>query len=655
MCGIAGYVNGDGRPADADLLQHMLAAIRHRGPDGQGIHIDGSVGLGHVRLSILDLAGGHQPMTNEDGTLWVTFNGEIFNYLELRDELQKGGHRFATRSDTEVILHAYEEYGDACVERFNGQWAFALWDSARRRLFLSRDRLGVRPLFYTRCDERLLFASEVKAIFTCPEVPRSLDYFGLAQIFTLWTTVAPRTIFEDIHELPPGHSLVLEDGQLRTWAYWRLTYPPAGDFQEANDGGDALLGLLEDATRLRLRSDVPVGTYLSGGLDSSFTTALVRQACPAALRSFSVAFDDPEFDESAFQQDVARFLHTDHEALACRPEDIGQVFPDVIRHTEKPILRTAPAPLYLLAQRVRQSGFKVVVTGEGADEVLGGYDIFKEHKVRRFWGRNPASAWRPLLLRRLYPYLPNLQAQPPAYLRAFFQPQPAGRFDLCSSHRPRWELTGQLLSLLSADVRATLGDFDARAELRGQLPPEFARWHPFCRAQYLEARYLLPGYILSSQGDRMAMAHAVEGRFPFLDHRVVELAGRLPPRQKMCGLTEKFLLKRIAAGRIPDEVRQRPKQPYRAPDAVSFFGVPGRPLHWDYVETLLDPARLRQDGVFHPEAATRLIEKARRGQAQSAKDNMALVGMLSTQLLIEQMLSRRPAPQKYATFATMDS
>jgi asparagine synthase (glutamine-hydrolysing) len=638
MCGIAGVLQVGERPVDTSLLKRMIGSVAHRGPDATGVHAEGPIGLAHARLSIIDVAGGQQPMSTRDGALWITFNGEIFNHVELREALEAEGHVFATRSDTEVILQAYAARGEDCVRDFNGQWAFALWDARRRRLLLSRDRLGVRPLFHARTERGLVFGSEIKALLAHPEVPRALDLHGLDEVFTLWSTLAPRTVFRGVEELPPGHSMVVdEDGRARVSRHWQLDYPAAArQPRDAGEAADELRALLLDAVRLRLRADVPVGAYLSGGLDSSVVSALVARLAPGRLRTFSLAFDDPEFDESAYQRDVVRALGTEHDTVRCAAGDIARVFPEVIRHVESPIVRTAPAPLYLLAARVRRRGYKVVLTGEGADEMLGGYDIFKEAKIRRFWAAAPGSRWRPLLLRRLYPWLPNLQRQPEAYRRAFFHVAPEDLASPFFSHLPRWALTASIKRLFAPAVRAALASRDVHGELRERLPAGYAGWPPFCQAQYLETTGLLPGYILSSQGDRMAMAHGVELRSPFLDHRVVAFAAALPPVLKMRGLDEKHLLKRAAAGLIPPAITGRSKQPYRAPEGASFFtGAPP-----DYVEALLAPDRVARDGVFDPTAVARLATKFREGRAIGIKDGMALVGVLSTQLVIHHFIDQ---------------
>src|SRR5580658_2192526 len=606
MCGIAGLLNADGNAAEPDVLLRMISMLRHRGPDAAGVHVDRNVGLAHARLSIIDLAGGAQPMHNEDQSLWITFNGEIFNYLELRADLQKNGHTFTTRSDTEVILHLYEEKGRDCVHYMNGQWAFAIWDCKRQTLFLSRDRLGVRPLFYTLANGAFVFGSEIKAIFACPGVARELDLTGLDEVFTYWCTVPPRTAFKGISELPPGHSMVVQGGAVTTQPYWEPDYqtePRLVDAVKERDYAEELLSLLIDAVRIRLRSDVPVGAYLSGGLDSTLTTALIKKFTDAPLRTFSVTFADAEFDESLYQREAVEFLHTDHQEIRCSAGQIAAVFPDVIWHAEKPVLRTAPAPLFLLSRLVRESGYKVVITGEGSDEILGGYDIFKEAKIRRFWRARSDSKLRPLLLKRLYPYLHNIQNQPDAYRKAFFHINTTPEAEPFFSHIPRWQLTAKLRTFFSAEMLAQTSSDAGYGAVRRCLPAAYSTWDAFCQAQYLETKHLLPGYILSSQGDRMAMAHSVEGRFPFLDYRVVEFASKLPVHLKMKVLNEKYLLKKCAEGLIPPSIQHRHKQPYRAPEGLSFMHPSAR----DYLEDVLSPAQLAQDGIFDRAAVAKLV------------------------------------------------
>jgi asparagine synthase (glutamine-hydrolysing) len=633
MCGIAGYFALTPRLLPGrEVLERMVDAVRHRGPDDSGVYLDGRCGLGHRRLSIIDLSGGRQPLATADRALWVTFNGEIFNYVELREALTARGCAFRTSSDTETILHAYAEHGTDCTKLFNGDFAYAVWDRRRGRLLIARDRMGVRPLYYAVREGVLVFASEVKSLLRFPGLRAELDPLALDQCFTFWAPLAPRTAFKDIFELPPGHQLVAEDGRITISPYWELAFPPRTERGSANEAelAEEVEHLLDDATRIRLRADVPVGSYLSGGFDSSATTALARRHNGERLRTFSLEFESPELNEAPWQRAMVEALGTEHSALRCRRADIAAPFPEVIRHTERPIVRSAPAALYLLARQVRDHGFKVVLTGEGADEVFGGYDIFKEDKVRRFWARRPGSAWRPLLLRRLYPYLGALQSQPARYLEAFFGTGLERGDDPLFSHLPRFALTRRITQFYSPELRATINGYDPLAELRESLPAGFASWHPLSRAQYLETRCLLPGYILSSQGDRVSMAHAVEGRFPFLDHRVVELGARLPPRLKVNGLREKHLLRRALGRHLPQAIVERPKQPYRAPDAESFAG-PDAP---DYVRALLSPQAISRAGYFEPRAVAHLAAKCSRALPRvSAGDNMAFMAVLSTQLL----------------------
>ena len=656
MCGIAGLLSPAGRrPPAEDELRRMIGALSHRGPDGEGVYRDApagqaAIGLAHSRLAIGDLAGGPQPLANEDDSVWVVFNGEIFNHVELRAELMARGHRFRTQSDTEVLVHLYEELGEHFVDRLNGQFAIALWDGRRRELLLARDRTGIRPLFHATVEGRLAFASEAKALFALPELPRALDPHALAEIFTFWAPLGERSVFAGVHSLPPGHVMRVRagpDGSLRTEqrCYWDWDFPPAATGlapeRTAEDYADELRALLTDAVRLQLRADVPVGAYLSGGLDSSVVAALVQQLHPGPLRTFSLTFEDPEFDEREHQQAMLAQLHTEHAEIRCRRSDIAAAFPRALWHAESPVLRTAPAPLMLLSGLVREQGFKVVLTGEGADEVFGGYDLFKEARVRRFMARQPDSRWRGALLQRLYPYLANSPAMGGAFAQRFFAEGHDQLHQPWHGHLPRWLTTGRSAQFFSPALREQLAGWQAGPAIAATLPPAIAGWGPLARDQYIEAHTLMSGYLLSSQGDRMAMANSVEGRFPFLDHRVIEFANRLPPRYKLMGLTEKYLLKRAMRGRLPERIRQRSKQPYRAPDSQSFFEA-GQPVDW--AAELLSPARVAEAGYFDPQAVGKLFEKCRRGRAIGFGDNMAFVGILSTMAVHAMFIRGTPAP-----------
>jgi asparagine synthase (glutamine-hydrolysing) len=645
MCGFGGYF---GSVTDGEQLLHsMTQALLHRGPDEQGVFAAPGIGLAHTRLSIVGLGDGQQPMQDESGTRTIVFNGEIFNYVELREELRARGRRFRTSSDTEVILHLYDEMGADCVTRLNGDFAFAIHDAQQKRLFIARDRMGVRPLFHTRKGGTFYFASEVKALLQASGITAEIDPIALDQIFTLWAPIAPRTPFRDIWELPPASLMIVDENGISTRTYWQMEFPDAGETSRHRSVGAAaeeLRALLTDATNIRMRADVPVGSYLSGGLDSSIVSALAAGMTPQTLRTFSVTFDSAEHDESAFQAEMARALGTHHSTVHCGEGDIASVFPEVIRFTERPVLRTAPAPLFKLSGLVREAGLKVVLTGEGADEIFAGYDIFKEARVRRFCGRQPQSTMRPRLFRKLYPYLPGLRQQSAEYLAAFFGVGSDGLGDPLFSHGPRLRGTAAAKLLFSADLRTTLAGYDAAEEMTSLLPEAFLRWHPLHQAQYLESRFLLPGYILSSQGDRMAMAHGVEGRFPFLDHRLVEFAAGLPPEMKLRGLTEKHILREATKDILPPLISQRPKQPYRAPDSRSFTGAGAL----DYVHDAMREENVAAAGLFNSKAVAKLHAKCSTGEANGFRDNVAFVGVLSTQLWLDTFTASRASNARAA-------
>lgn len=658
MCGIAGIVNrrADLPPPDREQLAVMAGALRHRGPDEFGIYRDRRAGLSHARLSIIDLATGQQPLANERETVWLSFNGEIFNYVELRSELEAKGHRFRSKSDTEVIVHAYEEWGADAFRRFNGQWAVALWDTTAQTLVLARDPFGVRPLHVAELDGRLYFASEVKALFAgVPSLPRRLDRAGLDQIFTFWAPVAPRTAFVGVEEVEPG--------TVRSYSPSGVTVTRAYDPAFPTSPDDGFNGTVEEAaahvrdaltaaTSLRmLRADVPVGSYLSGGLDSSFIAALGLRAKGSNFSTFSLRFEDAEYDETRYQRAMAEHIGSDHHELVVSRRDIAHAFPETVWHTERPVLRTAPAPLLLLSRLVHRAGIKVVLTGEGADEMFAGYDLFREARVRRFWARQPHSTWRPRLLDRLYPYLARSPVSQRALAHAFFG-QGLDRAGAPGfGHDIRWRGAAALKRMLTPEVRVE-SPADAIARLVGELPRDFGRWSPLAQDQFLEVHTLLSGYLLSSQGDRMLMANSVEGRFPFLDRNVAALAESLPAAYKLRVLDEKYVLKRAAQSVVPAEILQRPKQPYRAPDALSFAEDDAR----EWIDEVANERRLTEAGVFVPSVGAQLLAKcrARAGSGQfSNADNMAVVAILSTQLLYDQFIRRRPQASAPSTIRTV--
>ncbi len=634
MCGIAGILNRkEPQPIALETLAQMLETMGHRGPDGLGMYRDAWASLGNVRLSIIDLSGGDQPIGNEDGTLWIVANGEIFNFVELRPDLEKRGHRFATNCDIEVILHLYEDFGPDCLRYLNGQFSIAIWDERRKALFLARDRVGITPLYYTVNANRLIFGSEMKAILTHPDVQAEIDPQVLREIFTYWGPLPSHTIFKNIQDLPPAHYLLVENGEMVLKRYWAHDFSVDPSERSAESYREELEALLIDATSIRLRADVPVGAYLSGGLDSSLTTAIIRAHNQNRLDTFSIAFSDPAYDESQFQQQMSQYLGTDHHVVFCNYQEIGQAFPDVIWHTETPLLRTAPVPMYLLSKLVREHQFKVVITGEGSDEFLAGYDIYKEMKIRRFWARDPESTIRPRLLGRLYPDISGFGASS-AFLTGFFKNNLTSTDSPYYSHLIRWKNTARTQRFL-CNTSANLQSPEELTPLK--LPPEYEAWSPLGQAQFLEITTFFSPYLISSQGDRMAMSHSIEGRYPFLDHRLIEFANRLPPELKMPVLHEKWLLKQVGKKYLPETIRRRIKKPYRAPIHRSFFD--SQPL--DFVSDMLSESAIQKVGLFEPQAVMRLRQKALSGANFSEIEDMALVGILSTQLVHELFTAKR--------------
>jgi asparagine synthase (glutamine-hydrolysing) len=638
MCGIAGIVNlTHQHPPSIDLLKRMIGVMQYRGPDESGVYCDDWAGLCHARLSIIDLAGGSQPLCNEDGNLWIVYNGEIYNYRELRIELEQRGHHFKTASDTEVIIHAYEEKGEACLNDFNGQFAFAIWDSRTKELFLARDRVGVRPLHYAVCGNRLLFGSEIKSIFMSPEILREIDPVSLDQVFTFWTTLPGRTMFKNIKELLPGHWLKISSGNITIKKYWEIPlFPKSEQRDDMSPGqiGEEIQTILADSVRLRLRADVPVGTYLSGGLDSSGVSALVVRELGNNIHTFGIRFEEAAFDEGPFQKEMSSFLNTRHHELQSTNESIGAAFSDVVWHCEKPLLRTAPVPLYLLSKLVAEMGIKVVLTGEASDEFFGGYDIFKEANIRRFWARQPDSRFRQRLIGKLYPDIfknPILKKTLPAFFARNIQ----DINDPFYSHRIRWNNTGRAKQFFSKELKDIIGNYRGINEIADSLPADYSKWDGLNQSQYLEIHIFLSNYLLSSQGDRVAMAHSVEIRLPFLDHRLMEFAGRIPSKWKILGMNEKHVLKKSFKGILPDSIISRVKHPYRAPIHHSLLHTKSGEFH----RALLDEKHIDEFGLFDGAMVSRFIKKLDTGVAGEV-DGMALAGILSMQILFQKFVAQ---------------
>lgn len=634
MCGIAGryqFFSSSSESQKESDIKKMLSVIRHRGPDETGIYLDEDLALGSVRLSIIDISSGQQPMCDESGEYWIVYNGEIFNYQELRKELEKKGVRLKTNCDTEVVVQMYAIYGAECLKHFNGQFAFAIWNAKKKELFLARDRVGIRPLFYWKDSHSFAFCSEIKGLFALNEIERSISAKNISQIFTFWTTISPNTPFENIYELPPGHFMIIKPSGTKIQKYWSLDFPIGKNHYKGtlDQAVEEFRDLLKDAVKIRLRADVQVAAYLSGGLDSSVITSLIKEINPGVLNTFSIGFKDKAFDESAYQMEAAQYFNTNHTAFECTSEEIAEQFLNTIWHTEFPILRTAPTPMFLLSKKVRERNIKVVMTGEGSDEILAGYNIFKEAKIRRFWAKQPSSSIRPKLLSKLYPYLPMLKDGGNLGAKMFFGYKLNETSDPLYSHLLRWHNTSRIKSFFSDEISEQLKGYNPLEEISAKLPDNFSFWTDLAQSQFLESTIFMSGYLLSSQGDRMAMGNSVEGRYPFLDYRVIEFCSSLPDNFKLNCLNEKFLLKKMSTGKIPESITKRSKQPYRAPIAQTFFNA-NTP---SFITDILSDNSIKSLNLFNPQKVNSLITKLKLQKNVTEVDQMAITGILSTQML----------------------
>ncbi|WKK66826.1 asparagine synthase (glutamine-hydrolyzing) [Lutimonas zeaxanthinifaciens] len=637
MCGIVGFY-GDFKGDKTHALRCMLTRIRHRGPDESGVFLSRKCSLGSVRLSIIDLESGTMPISNQNESLWIVFNGEIYNHNELREELVHIGYQFSTNSDTEVIVNLYQEYGPSFLNKLNGQFAIAIYDKVKKQLFLGRDRVGIRPLYYTRFKDSFIFASEIKAFLDIPDFNLSISPEAIKQYFTFWTALSPSTLFKEVSEVPPGcFMLISEDGN-QIERYWKLTIPRQGEhtFKDLDEATSEFEKLFTSAVELRLRADVPVGAYLSGGIDSSITTSFIKKINPSNLNTFSIGFDEKEFDESSYQKIASDYFGTKHSSVICSSKEITDEFKEVVWHCESPILRTAPTPMKLLAKNVREHNMKVVITGEGADELLGGYNIFKETKIRRFWAKDPTSRIRPTLLSKLYPYLPQIKNSNSNVLKLFFGYKLNETESPIYSHLLRWNNTKRINNYLSEELKELLDGYDPIVDLMNQLAEDFEDFDYLSRAQWLEINLFMSGYLLSSQGDRMAMANSVEGRYPFLDHRIIEFCMQLSPDLKLNGLNEKFLLKKMMKGRIPNVILERSKQAYRAPirSVFQFDNLS------EYLKRMLSEEEIIKSKIFSIGHVTKLLDRMTNYQRISEIDNMALTGILSIQILNDLFINK---------------
>ena len=618
MCGIAGKAyRRPERRVEPAALEAMCHSLAHRGPDDWGLHLDGPVGLAMRRLAVIDVDAGRQPIANEDGTVWTVYNGEIYNYLELRRELEARGHRFATRSDTEVIVHLYEDHGLDFVRALNGMFAIALWDAARRRLVLARDRMGIKPLYVAALPDRLLFGSEIKALLADGLRP-TVDLEALSLYLSLLYIPAPHTIYREIRKLEAGHLLVWQDGQVADRPYWDLSkvQPASGDLRSDAVRAE-LLDLLTDAVRRQLVADVPLGTFLSGGIDSSTLVALTRRVFSGRVKTFSIGFDDPSYDERADARVVARHFETDHTELTVRP-DVVDLVPRLVRHFDEPFADASAIPTYYLSQLTRRH-VTVALGGDGGDELFAGYATYKADVLARLYARLPGA-----LTRGLVPAL--VERLPVSEDKVSFDFK-ARRFVANALQEPgrrHYAWKAFFDDRLKRDILAD----DVLAAMNGGLDafPVFARHYDdvahhdaLNRFLYVDTKVSLADDILVKV-DRMSMAHSLEVRVPLLDHRVAEFAFGLPGRLKMPGLALKHLLKETMRGLVPDAVLKKRKAGFSVP-LPAWLKRELKPL----VDEYLAPSRLQREGYFRPAAVSRLVGDHLAGRADYSRNIWALL------------------------------
>lgn len=643
MCGISAIYGKSANPESCmRTMVDMLSVLRHRGPDGWGYYISPEISLGQVRLSIVDLNTGDQPMIS--ARCVIIFNGEIFNYIELRKELEDKGMKFRTTCDTEVLLCAYEYYGEACFEKFNGQFAVLIWDKEKNELIAARDRFGVRPLYILQHNNSLYFSSEMKSFDQIDGFRREFDPENLFEHALLWNTLGDHTVYKNIRSLPGGSYTVFRDGRIvKEKRYYELGMNGGSMFGTFQEAKEAFIDLLQDSVRLRLRSDVPVGAYLSGGIDSSAVLSLIKDITRNTFKTFSITFEDGEFDESAYQADMVNHINSDHYSVNINYEMIDRTFPEAVYHFERPVFRTAPVPLYILSELVRKEGIKVVLTGEGADEVLFGYDSYKELKLLEFWSRYPDSVVRPQLIKKLYPHLSHYSDESRFGMLKIFYEDFLGEFnnDLASLNI-RINNNKIVQNYFIKEGRKEFDKERLISDLRKSLPADYNRFSLLQKNQILEMKTLLSGYLLSSQGDRMSMAHSVEGRYPFLDHRLVDMLFDMKDDFKLNGFNQKYLLKESFKTQIPASIINRPKRPYMSPDLRSFI-VNGKPT--ENTAFFLSDDLIKDYGIFNGKWVKRFLQKFSDGIPASIgyRDNMILTFILSTQIANYWLLHPRKA------------
>jgi asparagine synthase (glutamine-hydrolysing) len=635
MCGVFGVLgSGIESPERRKIALGAIAALGHRGPDAWGVYSTTNMLLGHVRLSVVDVAGGHQPMVDDKAV--VSFNGEIYNHTELRAELKLKGFTFKTTSDTEVILKMYESEGVECFQRFNGQFSVLLWDKEKKSLVVARDRFGIRPLYVLDHRGCLFFSSEMKAFDTIDTFQREFSPEHLFEHALLWNTLGDSSIYRSIRNVESGTYEVYSNDQTHSITrYYQIgeTFSSFAECQNFDSTKAKFKSLLSDAVSLRLRSDVPVGAYLSGGIDSTVIAQIVKQQTNHPFKTFSVSFKDPSLDESTYQLLASERIASEHESIQVSQHDIDKEMLNTIYHTERPVFRTAPVPLHMLSGLVKKTSVKVVLTGEGADEILCGYDAFKELKILDHWKSHGADVDVVKYIGELYPHLAHY-ADPKRFglMKMYYEGFVADVDNDLAGLNIRINNNKIIEKFLNKNFNVKFDKSKIISRLKATLPEAFQGWSLMQKNSYLEIKTLLQGYLLSSQGDRMTLSHGIEGRFPFLDHRVVEYAFGMPDEYKLKGFDQKFILKEAFKEEIPAEIIDRPKRPYMAPDLISFVRPDGSLT--EIAADMLSEKTIEEYGLFDVKTVARFLKKFGRGIPENIgyRDNMIFIFLLSTQM-----------------------
>lgn len=599
MCGICGFFNFDGKPADRDILRRMSDVIVHRGPDEDGYLVQDHVALGMRRLSIIDLQTGRQPIPNEDESIWIVFNGEIYNFPELRKSLEALGHKFRTRTDTETIVHAYEQWGTDCPSRLNGMFAFAIWDDRKKQLFLARDRIGIKPLYYYKDDHLFAFGSELKSILQIPQIPRELNLEGLDLYLTYEYVPAPYSILKNIYKLPPGYWLLLHNGKVDIQPYWELEFNEnKNDFEACKE---ELLDLLQDAVKMQLISDVPLGAFLSGGIDSSTVVALMARVMDRPVKTFSIGFENQSYNELNYARIIAEHFQTEHHELILQPDALEWT-EKLLHFLDEPLGDFSIFPTYLVSKMARDH-VKVVLSGDGGDELFGGYETYIADWLDRSYQRYVPRLLREKVIAAVTAWLPPTEKKKGVINRL-------KRFVEGSSLPADLEHTRWMLFLAEEEKRSFYSS-DVLASRNGRTAYDFmrncfrsARTNDRLNRQlYVDIKTYLADDILVKV-DRMSMAVSLEARVPYLDHRVVEFSAALPGRFKQYHHRTKIILKEAARGLLPPQILERGKEGFSIP-IKSWIRNELRPLMLE----VLDSKRIQRDGLFNPRYVERLIHE----------------------------------------------